>query len=450
MLLLWSRLMLLLLWWGLALLLWSRLRLLLLWWGLALLLWGWLTLLLLGCRWTLLWFCLTLRGHLALLWCLRLVLLRCGLPLWFHRALLWHRRTLLWHWLPLLRLSLTLRSGLVLLLRSHLVIWNRLVLLRSLAGGLLCRSGSNRRDSARLIPVRLILIGLVPVHVRLVLIRLIADWLSPVCRLRWSRMRLRRGALLRLGLITSLHGRRRPDVAICHERLADGQTGRSAMVYVGKLSAISAGNVFILELLTHGRGMSLVTSRQFRRSGSHLEPARSAVEAHTGTTPVFVDGAIVDVVYHRDVDVVDRAVVVEVTAAPVAALVADTDVSIAIVDAAIEADVRTPVSTVEAVTVIVIAPVAGCPERALIGSLDPYAGYPVVARLRISPVAGGPEIIVAGSLRLIVLRQGRRGLIGVGHGLRAIAGIIRALVIGAAGVRRSALLGGIDGGHNSA
>ena len=131
--------------------------------------------------------------------------------------------------------------------------------------------------------------------------------------------------------------------------------------------------------------------------------------------------------------------------APVAALVADAGIAIAVINAAIEADVRTPIATVEAVTVIVVAPLAGGPERALIGSLHPHAGNPIVAGLSIGPVAGGPEIVVAGSLRLIVFGQGRRRLIRVGHRLRAIAGIIGALIVEATGIRRRSglLLGGI-------
>jgi len=192
-------------------------------------------------------------------------------------------------------------------------------------------------------------------------------------------MRLHRGALLRFHLIVCLQCRWSPHIAICRKRLGDGQVGRAAMVHVGELGAICAGNVLILELSMHGRGVRLLASRQFRRPGAHLQPARSAVEAHTGAAAVFTDGAIVDVVDYGDVDIVDRAVVVEVAAAPVAALVADADIAKAVVDAAIEPDMRTPVATVKAIAVIVVAPVSGCPERALIGSLHPNAGNPVIA-----------------------------------------------------------------------
>jgi hypothetical protein len=65
---------------------------------------------------------------------------------------------------------------------------------------------------------------------------------------------------------------------------------------------------------------------------------------------------------HRGgIDVVNRAVVVEVTAAPIAALVANTDVAKTIIDTAIVADVLTPIAGVKSVGVIRVAPIAGGP-----------------------------------------------------------------------------------------
>ena len=150
---------------------------------------------------------------------------------------------------------------------------------------------------------RLILVG--TVLVRLILIGLIADRLSRMCRLSWILMSLRGIALLRLGLVVSLHGRGGLNVVICHEWLADGQTGRTAMIYAGKLSTIGAGNLLILELRPHWCGMSLVACREFRGSGSHLKSTRSAIEAHTSAPAVFADGAIVDVVHDGNVNIVD-------------------------------------------------------------------------------------------------------------------------------------------------
>ena len=127
-------------------------------------------------------------------------------------------------------------------------------------------------------------------------------------------------------------------------------------------------------------------------------------------------------------------------AAPVAALVAVAGVAKAVVDAAIEADILTPVAAVEAVVVMVVAPVAWRPQSALVGSLNPRAGHPVVVSLIPGPVAGRPEIAVAGSLRLIVVGQRRRRLVGGILRLLSVTRIfhrlIRCLVVAATRIRR--------------
>ena len=177
-----------------------------------------------------------------------------------------------------------------------------------------------------------------------------------------------------------------------------------------------------------------MTSRQFCGPGAHLQSALSAVEAHTSAAAVVsADSAVVNVMHHGNVHIVNGAVVIEVPAAPVAALVADADIAEAVIHAAIEADMRTPVATVKAITVIVVAPVAGRPERALVGSLHPSAGNPIIAALTPAPVAGRPQIAVAGRRRLVVVGQGRWRLIGVFDRLRAVAGIVRTLIRGLIG-----------------
>ena len=201
------------------------------------------------------------------------------------------------------------------------------------------------------------------------------------------------------------------------------------MVYTGKLIPVGTGNVVVLHLRPHGRSVLFMESCQFCWSGPYLQSTRSAIEAHTTASTVFAHRALVDVVHNRDVHIVDRAVVVEMSAAPVATLVAKADITKAVVNAAVVADVGSPVTAVEAIAVMVVTPIAGSPEGALIGSLDPHAGYPVVAALSPCPVAGSPEIVVARSLRLFIIGEGRRCLIRILDRLRAVTGIVRASVI---------------------
>jgi hypothetical protein len=175
--------------------------------------------------------------------------------------------------------------------------------------------------------------------------------------------------------------------------------------------------------------MLFMPSRQFRRSCPNLQSARSADETHAISAPaVIVPAVVINVMHDADVHIVVGAVVIEMAAAPVTALVADADVAETVVDAAVEADVRTPIATIKAVAAMPEAPISGRPESALVGSLDPPAGHPVVACRRISPVTWRPKVAVAGSRRLVIVGQRRRRLGSIGHRLNAVAGIVRALI----------------------
>ena len=201
------------------------------------------------------------------------------------------------------------------------------------------------------------------------------------------------------------------DIAIGRKRLVDGHVSRTAMIRSGKLVAVGGGGSLILELRLHGRGMRLPHCHTLRGTRRNMQTARSTVVTHAGAVRIAADRTVINVMRHRDVDVVDRAVVVEVASAPVAALVAVAGIAKAVVDAAVVADVLAPIAGVVSIGVIRVAPVAGGPERALVRRLNPRAGNPVVAVWRPSPVTGGPDIVVAGVLRLVVVEQ-RRGWLG--------------------------------------
>jgi hypothetical protein len=137
---------------------------------------------------------------------------------------------------------------------------------------------------------------------------------------------------------------------------------------------------------------------------------------------------LVHVAFDVDIEVVHRAVVVEVATTPITALVPEADVAEAVVDAAIVADVPAPVAAVKAVAVMPEAPVARGPESTLVGSLNPRPRHPVITHWSKGPIAGCPDVVVARVLRLVVVGQGRRRLRGVGVGLLPVARIIRRLV----------------------
>jgi hypothetical protein len=160
--------------------------------------------------------------------------------------------------------------------------------------------------------------------------------------------------------------------------------------------------------------MLLVSRSPLCRAGCVLNAAGTAVvgyvmgvgnDASVDNRPVNI-GGVNDGPIHVD----DRGVVGKGAAAPLAASKADASVAAAIVDAAVVADVAAPIALMEAVVAVGPVPVVGRPQRALIGRLDPGAGYPVVVALIliVAPVAGRPHQVGLRADRLHIDRQLRR------------------------------------------
>lgn len=188
--------------------------------------------------------------------------------------------------------------------------------------------------------------------------------------------------------------------------------GRTASVHVVELLTVLRGFALDLELRGHGR-------RAWAAEGCDLRWLRSRGKATpatvVGNASVVVDdhGAVVNMSDVDEVNSIDRAVVIEVVPTPVAAVVAESGIAEAVINTAIEADMRTPVPSVKAPTIVVPAPVTGGPKSAIVGGRTPGAGNPVVAGRCPVPVAGRPEIVGSGSLGLIIFREGRRRFVSV-------------------------------------
>src|ERR1700678_2699066 len=150
--------------------------------------------------------------------------------------------------------------------------------------------------------------------------------------------------------------------------------------------------------------MLFVPIRFLLRSGARDDAARS-VEA--GMHIVHDNGAAVNV-SHVDVHVHHRAVVKESATPPLAAGETYAAISEAIVNAAVESDMRSPIARMPAIKPAGKSPVARSPKHADRRN-HPCAGNPVIAAVIIpSPIPRGPEIARAGSDRLRVHRQRRR------------------------------------------
>jgi hypothetical protein len=98
--------------------------------------------------------------------------------------------------------------------------------------------------------------------------------------------------------------------------------------------------------------------------------AFAAVIADAGRGSVD-DGLVVDVVDDSGVHAVDRGVVEEVSAIPIAALIANAAISEAVVDAAVESYLRAPPSCIPYIGAVTPAPVARSPQETNLGRGQP-------------------------------------------------------------------------------
>ncbi len=200
-------------------------------------------------------------------------------------------------------------------------------------------------------------------------------------------------------------------VGMCSE----GGIGRSrthhggAVVHVEALSWRAQRDLLMLHLIRSGLEVLLLREACFFRRGPRPDAPLSTVVGHGGVV-VHDHGAVVHIGDIHHVDVRDRAIVEEGATAPLAAAEAYAAIPKAVVDAAVEADVRSPVACVEAIEATFPAPVGGGPEHAHCRRLHPHSGHPEVAvHVVIGPIAGRPEIAGAGAKGLRVDRQNRRG-----------------------------------------
>jgi hypothetical protein len=137
-----------------------------------------------------------------------------------------------------------------------------------------------------------------------------------------------------------------------------------------------------------------------------LNSAAAAVETDVCIVP-HNHVSLERVVNDGDVHVGDAAVVKEFPAAPLAACKSDAVISESIYDAAIKADVRSPISVVPEIDAIAPAPISGRPQKSNFGCLNPRPRHPVVTILAPSPIAGRPDISRSRAHGLHVNRQHR-------------------------------------------
>jgi len=155
--------------------------------------------------------------------------------------------------------------------------------------------------------------------------------------------------------------------------------------------------------------MILPRKRGLLRRRTSLYATRAAVEARTIVDRRVVDHRIVDVriVDHGPIHVDDCGVIRKAVANPAPSAKTDATVTESIVHAAIETDVRPPITSVEDEGATAPAPVARRPQQTKLRRPNPHTRNPVVPRITIRPIAGVPEIAVSRANRLRINRQHR-------------------------------------------
>ncbi len=147
----------------------------------------------------------------------------------------------------------------------------------------------------------------------------------------------------------------------------------------------------------------------FLRGWTSLHSAPATVKGYVGF--VVHDDCLVHVnVGDADgVHVHDGGVVEERSATPFAAAKARAAVSKAVVNPAVEANMRSPVAAIPCVDSVIPTPVAGGPQQARLRHFNPRAGNPVITVIVVPcPISGSPHKTLSRADRLFVNRQRRR------------------------------------------
>ena len=179
------------------------------------------------------------------------------------------------------------------------------------------------------------------------------------------------------------------------------------------VGAVLAGKAHLPHLRLSRLYMPFVRVAAFLRCRLRGNAVRTAIEAGAvvhDRRVVDVRVAHVGVVNHRRVHVHHRGVVSEHAAAPLAAAESDSAISEAVIHAAIEAHMRTPVSRVPCINSAVSpAPVSRRPQQARLRSLNPRTWNPEVSSITvIRPVSRRPDVVRFRTNRLNIYRQRRR------------------------------------------
>src|ERR1039458_4959046 len=172
------------------------------------------------------------------------------------------------------------------------------------------------------------------------------------------------------------------------------------------LLRVGSGRLRMLSLSRYRRDMSLTRRSLVFRPRTRVDSTVATVIADV-VLVVVPHGGVVNIVNVGDVHVVHGTVVEKVSAVPTPAFVTLTEIAEAVIDPAVEAYVRTPVAVIENKSVAAPAPIGWSPQETDFRRHHPCARHPVVIVdvVVVAPVARCPEITGPRTKRLLIDRQ---------------------------------------------
>lgn len=198
-------------------------------------------------------------------------------------------------------------------------------------------------------------------------------------------------------------------VAFENTRFGAGANRRRSVIDGSQHVPVLTGGFMMLQLLMGRFDVVFPHRRLLPGRGVRLDPTRPAVETGPVDGGVVIDHrGVVGIVNDGGIHVGDRPVVVKDPAAPCAARKSHAAVAKPIVDPAVEAYVRAPITAIPHIETVAPTPVAGRPEKTNRRRLHPGSGDPIVSVRPIGPITGRPQITGSGHRWLFIDRQRRR------------------------------------------
>jgi hypothetical protein len=219
-----------------------------------------------------------------------------------------------------------------------------------------------------------------------------------VCPWRIHRRDVRHGRVSRLDHTCSMEGR----WLGCCRHLG------LAVIHRCQLSAVVSRQLFVLALHRRRSDVAFAQGRLLGSSWLSINSAVAAVIANPIHRYIVHYGLVVDIVYVGYVYAIDGLVVIKIATAPISTLVAVTRITESVVDASIEAYLRSPISHVPNEGRTAPSPITWRPEKTDLGSEYPRSRHPEIAIITVRPIARSPNVAGTRAPGLLVHRQRRR------------------------------------------